>query len=955
MQTTLTTTMLLRNLISNLKPDISRLKIKNISLDSRKVKKGDLFVSIRGNSFDGNNFINEAILKGAKVIVYSGKIKINKKAIFIKVKDTREILAKLSSKYYKKKPKNIVAVTGTNGKTSISDFFNQIFLLQNKKVGFIGTLGVKKNRAIKKRNLTTLDSLELNKDLEEIKKNGIENVIIEASSHGLKQKRLNFIKFKAGIFSNLSHDHLDYHKNMSDYFESKLILFNKLLNKKATIITDSEIKEFKKIKKIQKMRKLKLLAIGHESKVFKITNHKIYKNFQFLEIKYKNKLYKLRINLFGSIQIKNLLMAILASKVCGLKIENIFKKIDKIKSVNGRLQHIRTLSNKSKVFIDYAHTPDALENAILSLREHFQKKITIIFGCGGERDQGKRKLMGMVAKKYCEKIYVTDDNPRNESAKKIRKDIMNVLKNCNAKEISSRKKSIFFALKNSDPYEVILIAGKGHESFQDFGKRKIFLSDHKIVKDFKDSKLNIIKNLNEMKYNASILRKIKEIKNSYLFSGVSINSKKIKKNNLFIAIKGRKNDAHDFLDEAIDNGANYCIVSKKLNKNSRMIKTKNTMNFLNLLAKEYRSTSPAKFIGITGSSGKTTVKTLIGNVLKKYSTTYFSPKSYNNQYGVPLSLCNMNPNDNFGVFEIGMSKFNEINKLSSIVKPDIGIITNISEAHLENFKSIKEIAKAKSEIIYNIKKNGTIILNRDDRFFNYFQQIAKKNNIKIISFGYSYKSDVKFLSLKKTKNKINIKILINKKIIPLNINSPNKTNILNILCCIAVLNELNLNLNKIKQFFKNQEFLNGRGKISRVKKFKKNFFLIDESYNANPLSVKSAIENFSNIKKNGKSKYFLFGDMLELGKSSNILHKNVSKLINNSDIDKTFVYGNKAAQTFRFLKKNKKGGIVKKLKSFNTIISKTLKNGDLLMIKGSNATKLNKISKNFLKGSSNAL
>ena len=191
MQTTLTTTMLLRNLISNLKPDISRLKIKNISLDSRKVKKGDLFVSIRGNSFDGNNFINEAILKGAKVIVYSGKIKINKKAIFIKVKDTREILAKLSSKYYKKKPKNIVAVTGTNGKTSISDFFNQIFLLQNKKVGFIGTLGVKKNRAIKKRNLTTLDSLELNKDLEEIKKNGIENVIIEASSHGLKQKRLN--------------------------------------------------------------------------------------------------------------------------------------------------------------------------------------------------------------------------------------------------------------------------------------------------------------------------------------------------------------------------------------------------------------------------------------------------------------------------------------------------------------------------------------------------------------------------------------------------------------------------------------------------------------------------------------------------------------------------------------------------------------------------------------------
>ncbi len=191
-----TTTMLLKNLISNLKPNIAELKIRGISFDSRSIRRGDLFVSIKGSKFNGNNYINQAASKGATAIIHSQTIKKNKKAIYIKVKDTRNTLARLSTKYYKNKPKNIIAVTGTNGKTSISDFFHQIFMLQNKKVGFIGTLGFKKNKHLKKRDLTTLDPLSLNKDLEEMKREGINNVIVEASSHGLKQKRLDFLKIK---------------------------------------------------------------------------------------------------------------------------------------------------------------------------------------------------------------------------------------------------------------------------------------------------------------------------------------------------------------------------------------------------------------------------------------------------------------------------------------------------------------------------------------------------------------------------------------------------------------------------------------------------------------------------------------------------------------------------------------------------------------------------------------
>ena len=948
------TTMLLKNLIDNLNPEIGSERIKGISSDSRKIKRGDLFVSIKGNKFDGNKYIGQAISRGAKVIIYSGFLnKKYKNVKLVRVKDTRSKLAEISSKYYKKKPKNIVAVTGTNGKTSISDFFHQIFTLNNKRVGLLGTLGFKKNNHLKRRELTTLDSLNLHKDLYEMKKSNIENVIIEASSHGLKQKRLDFLNLKSGIFTNLSHDHLDYHKNMKDYFSSKLILFKKNLKKKSTIIADSGIKQYNVLKGIQKKRKLKLLSIGDSGNTFKILNHKIFNNFQFLKIQYNKKIYNLKINLYGSIQIKNLLMAILACKNCGLNIKDIFKRIKKIKSVNGRLELVRNLPNRSKVFLDYAHTPEALRNAIFSLHEHFHKKITVVFGCGGERDRAKRKSMGKIAKELCNKIYITDDNPRNENSKKIRKEIIKGAKGSKAKEIPGRKKAIIYALKNSDPHEIILIAGKGHEIYQDLGKKKIFFSDKKIIKDFNSRKISEKKN--NLKYNSAVVKKFFKSNKEYFFDGVSINSKKIKSQNLFIAIKGKNKDGHNFLNEAIKKGASHCIVSKNIKKKYKPIKVNNTMNFLKLLAQNKRSVSSAKFIAVTGSVGKTTVKTMLGDLLKTYSKTYFSPQSYNNHYGVPLSLCNIEPKHNFGVFEVGMSNFKEIFKLSSMVKPEIGIITNISEAHLENFKNIQDIAKAKSEIIYNIQKGGTIILNQDDKFFNYFKKIARNNSIKIISFGYSKKADVRFLNIKKSKKNLNLKISVNKENIFLKINSINKNYIMNVLCCVAVLSELGLNLRNIKGFFNIQKPLKGRGKIKKVNKFGKSFFLIDESYNANPLSVKSAVQNFSNIKKKGKKKYFLFGDMMELGRNSHIYHKKISKFINNSDIDRTFVYGERAARAYKFLRKNKRGEIVKDLKSFDTMISKILENGDFLMIKGSNATKLYKISESFLRNRQNAL
>ena len=242
---------------------------------------------------------------------------------------------------------------------------------------------------------------------------------MEASSHGLKQHRLDGLEFQTGIFTNLSHDHLDYHKGFNDYFKSKLYLFEKLLKKNSNIITDIQIPEYKKIKKIASKKKLNMNTISIKNGSLKVISHQYSQDKQLNEIRYKNKNYKFQTNLIGKIQIKNILMAVLAAEKSGIKFNKIINIIEKLKPVNGRLEKIGIIKNNSKVILDYAHTPDALQTCLQNLKEQFKnKKISIVFGCGGNRDQLKRPMMGKIANFYCDRIYLTDDNPRNENPKK---------------------------------------------------------------------------------------------------------------------------------------------------------------------------------------------------------------------------------------------------------------------------------------------------------------------------------------------------------------------------------------------------------------------------------------------------------------------------------------------------------------------------------------------------------
>jgi len=924
--------MLLKNLIKIIPKNFDKIKVSNLALDSRKVKKGHLFFALKGNKYNGEDFIEHAIKKGASAIICSNKAKLKKYNIpIIKVKNPQKALAYSCALFFKKKPKNIIAVTGTNGKSSVADFFYQILFLNKILVASIGTLGIKENKKIKKIGLTSPDIISLHKELVRLKKNKIDNVIIEASSHGLKQGRLDGIRFIAGIFTNFTQDHLDYHKTMSKYFEAKKILFTDLLKNNKYMITDSDQSKFLELKKIAKKNKLKLLTIDS-----------VFKNK-------KNKIFPL----IGTFQKKNLLMSVLAAKICGLKLSNIEKILNKLSCVSGRMELVRTLPNKSKVYIDYAHTPDALLTVLKSLKKYYKENLTLVFGCGGNRDFKKRPLMASIAKQNCKKIIVTDDNPRFENPKKIRSSIIKRLKKHNYIEEGNRAKAIELALNNTEENEVVLIAGKGHEVDQDYGNKLVKISDKEIIKNIKIKKKNNSENL-DYEFNSKILNEVLKNNFYYKFKGVSINSKKVEKNNLFIAIKGKAKDGHQYVSEAFKKKASYCAVSKKISNinKKKLITIKNTNSFLKKLAVRKRANTKATIIAVTGSCGKTTVKTLLGNFLKTVNRTYYSTKSYNNHYGVPLSLSNLERTHNYGVFEIGMSKKGEINKLSKLVKPDIALITNIAEAHIENFKNLQSIAVAKSEIINNINKSGCLIINRDQKFFNYFKNLALKRKIEIISFGKSSYSDVRLISVKQFQNKKIAKIKVFNE--TLFIESGN-TNIENLLSIMAVLKFLNIDLKKTVDFFKSFKLIEGRGRVYDIERYSTNFKLIDESYNANPLSVKNAIINFSNIKKKNFKKYLLLGDMLELGKKSNLYHQNLSKIINKTDIDKVFVYGDKVLNTFKYTKKNKQGNILQYINDFDEVFSALVKKNDHILIKGSNATGLNKLSKNIIRGKSYAI
>ncbi len=468
------------------------LKILGVHTHSSQIKENYIFGAIQGKKFNGEKFVKKLTKLENLVIIIPeiSKIKINftknKGFIIIKTGNVRKLISEISYFFYPSFLKEFIAITGTNGKTSIADYTRQIWNKKKIDCFSVGTLGIiHKNKKIYDSGLTTPESVVLNKKIYELCKKGCKNGVIEASSIGLHQNRLFPIKFDKLILTNFSIDHLDYHKTITEYKKSKGILFENHASKNTIAVLNSESKFIEYFTNICKRKKIRILDYGKKANFLKIHEIKKIKSKCELTIIIKKDKFKIILHCLSIFEIYNKICALLC--VFGEKLKKSdFKYLAMLKNPSGRLEKVKN-KKKLNIFIDYAHTPDALKNVLSSLKKNCEGKIITIIGCGGERDRTKRPLMTKEALKYSHKIIITNDNPRNESPAKIREDMLKKVNKQEKKriiEIPNRKRAIENSIKILTEKDFLIIAGKGHENYQIIKNKKLFFSDKKTVLGF---------------------------------------------------------------------------------------------------------------------------------------------------------------------------------------------------------------------------------------------------------------------------------------------------------------------------------------------------------------------------------------------------------------------------------------------------------------------------------------
>jgi UDP-N-acetylmuramoyl-L-alanyl-D-glutamate--2,6-diaminopimelate ligase len=458
----------------------AEISIAGLAADSRAVKPGYLFAALPGVKTDGARFIADALQRGAAaILVPEGGALATASAPIIEDSDPRRLLALVAARFFGLQPRTAVAVTGTNGKTSVTSFVRQIWTGQGFKAASLGTVGVVSPRGTEILKHTTPDPIELHAILARLAKDGVTNLAMEASSHGLQQRRVDGITFAAGAFTNLTRDHLDYHASVEDYFAQKLRLFTELLPRGAGAVVDVDSEAGLRVADAAEAKGLELISVGRSGKTLRLASAEIDGFGQILVIEHDGKKHKVRLPLVGDFQASNALVAAGLAMATGGSADVVLPLLGTLRGARGRLDLSGTARGGAPIFIDYAHTPDALAKALDALRPYVQNRLVVVFGCGGDRDKGKRPEMGRVAVEKADLAIVTDDNPRSEEPAEIRRQILAAAPG--AHEIGDRASAIVEAVATLKRGDVLLVAGKGHETGQTVGTAVIPFCDHDAV------------------------------------------------------------------------------------------------------------------------------------------------------------------------------------------------------------------------------------------------------------------------------------------------------------------------------------------------------------------------------------------------------------------------------------------------------------------------------------------
>jgi len=440
--------------------------VAGITADSRDVAPGFVFVAIPGTKVDGARFIPEAERRGAAAVVAMPEVALSADCDIpvIFADNPRVTLSQMAARLYPTQPPTICAVTGTNGKTSVASFLRQIWVREGHKAASMGTLGIVTAAGIEPLGHTTPDPVQIHKTLEQLTRDGVTHLVMEASSHGLAQHRMDGVRVKAGALTNLSRDHLDYHESADDYLAAKLRLFTHVVREDGWAVLNADADCFGTAREVVSAFGMKTISVGEAGESLRLVSAKPTPQGIDLTFSYKDVTYEVSLSLVGAFQASNALMAAGLALATGSAIESVVESLSKLMGADGRMERVARLSNDAAVYVDYAHTPDALETALKALRPHTEGKLHLVFGAGGDRDKGKRPLMGQIARMHADVVIVTDDNPRNEDPSMIRAEILAAAPG--AREIGDRRAAIDAALEGLAKGDTLLVAGKGHESGQ---------------------------------------------------------------------------------------------------------------------------------------------------------------------------------------------------------------------------------------------------------------------------------------------------------------------------------------------------------------------------------------------------------------------------------------------------------------------------------------------------------
>jgi len=449
--------------------DISR-EFQGLAADSRAVKPGYLFAALPGTKADGASYIAEAVRRGATAVLGASDAESEARKAgvrFIADSNPRQKFAQFAAAFYGAQPATVAAITGTNGKTSVASFLRQIWTRAGLKAASVGTLGIDAPSGHVPLSHTTPDPVRLHAELARLKKEGVDHLAMEASSHGLDQFRLDGVRVAAGGFTNITRDHMDYHLDFAHYERAKLRLFTSLVKDGGVAVVNADADHADAFAAEAKKRGLTLLTVGAKGDDIRLVKQMPHADGQDITLRHAGAEHILHLKLAGLFQASNALVAAGLAIGLGLNPDTVFAALEDLEGAPGRMELVARKANGAPLYVDYAHTPDALETVLKALRPHVRGRLVVVFGCGGDRDKGKRPLMGDAATQLADRVIVTDDNPRSEDARIIRQEILSAAPG--ATEIADRAEAIRAGAAGLEPGDALVIAGKGHEEGQIVG------------------------------------------------------------------------------------------------------------------------------------------------------------------------------------------------------------------------------------------------------------------------------------------------------------------------------------------------------------------------------------------------------------------------------------------------------------------------------------------------------